>query len=117
MAEYLPIYQPGQAVTLKASAAVTGGRIVEVSGNGTVAHAAAGSVKTVGVAAFDSPADGNVTIFTGGVQSVTTGGAVTAGALVDAGATGFVVAGTTAPLGVALTTATSGAQVRVLFNR
>jgi hypothetical protein len=33
MAEYLPIYKPGQAITLKASATITGGRVVAVSGS------------------------------------------------------------------------------------
>jgi hypothetical protein len=37
MAEYLPIYRPGQVLTLKASAGITGGQLVAVSGSGTVA--------------------------------------------------------------------------------
>ena len=41
MAEYLPLYKPGQALTLKASAAITGGQLLAVSGSGTVAPAGA----------------------------------------------------------------------------
>jgi hypothetical protein len=34
MAEYIPIYKPGQAITLKASASITGKQVVAVSGSG-----------------------------------------------------------------------------------
>lgn len=118
MAEYLPIYKPGQAITLKASAAITGGRVLEVSGAGTVAHAAAASTKTVGVAGFDGAQNDNVTIYAGGVQDCTSAGAITAGDAVEAAAAGKVQAGTTAPIGIALTAATAADQrVRVQFNR
>lgn len=117
MAEYLPVFKPGQAFTLKASAAVNGGQLVEVTGNGTVGPAAAASTKVVGVAGFDTAINGNVTVYAGGVQHATASGAVTAGDVVQAAANGQVATGTTAPLGVALSTAASGADVRVLFNR
>lgn len=117
MAEYLPIYKPGQAITLKASAAITGGKLLEVSGSGTVAHAGAASTKTVGVAGFDAANGADVTVYTGGVQHLEAAGEVTAGDQVQAGAAGTVATGTTAPIGVALNTAASGASVRVLFNR
>ena len=106
MAEYLPIYKPGQAITLAASATITGGQLVEVTGSGTVGPAGAASVKVVGVAAFDAASTDNVTIFAGGVQSVLASGAITAGQVVQAGAAGTVAAGTTAPIGIALTTGT-----------
>ena len=114
--EYLPIYKPGQAFTLKASAAITGGQLVEVTGVGTVGPAGAASVKVVGIAAFDAAQNDNVTIYAGGVQHALASGAVAAGAVVQAGAAGTVAAGTTAPVGVALTTGTD-VDVRVLFNR
>ena len=116
MAEYLPIYKPGQAITLAASATITGGQLVEVTGSGTHAPAGAASVKVVGVAAFDAANGDNVTIFAGGVQSVLASGAVTAGAVVQAGASGTVATGTTAPIGIALTTGTDVA-VRVQMAR
>ena len=117
MAEYLPIYKPGQAVTLKASAAITGGQLVEVTGSGTVGPAAAASTKVVGVAGFDAAINDNVTIYAGGVQHVTAASAVAAGDSIQAAANGQVATGTTAPLGIALTAAGAGADVRVQFNR
>jgi hypothetical protein len=54
MAEYLPIYKPGQALTLKASGAITGGQLVAISGSGTVATAGAAAANWIGVAAFDA---------------------------------------------------------------
>ena len=54
MADYLPKFKPGQAFTLKASAGVTGGRLVAVSGAGTVAHADADAANVIGVAGFDA---------------------------------------------------------------
>ena len=116
MAEYLPIYKPGQAITLAASATITGGQLVEVTGSGTVGPAGAASVKVVGVAAFDAANGDNVTIFAGGVQSDLTSGAVPAGAVGQAGASGTVATGTTAPIGIALTTGTDVA-VRVQMAR
>jgi hypothetical protein len=129
MAEYLPIYKPGQALTLKASATTTAGQVVAVSGVGTVAPAGANSGAVVGVAAFDAAANDNVTIYAGGVQSVLASGTVTAGDIVVSGAAGTVatlaavttptaadVTNTRAILGVALTTGTD-VVVRVQFDR
>jgi hypothetical protein len=79
MAEYLPIYKPGQALTLKASAGITGGALVAVSGAGTVATAGAASAAWLGVAAFDASTNDNVTIHCGGVQSLTASGSIAAG--------------------------------------
>ena len=117
MAEYLPIYKPGQAFTLKASAAVTGGQLVEVTGSGTCGPAGAASTKVVGVAGFDAAINEFVTVYAGGVQHGTASGAVTAGDVVQAAAAGAIATGATAPVGVALSTAANGADVRVLFNR
>lgn len=117
MAEYLPIYKPGHGITLKASAGITGGQLVEVTGSGTVGPAGAASAKVVGVAAFDAAINDNVTVFAGGVQHGTASGAITAGDVVQAAASGQVASGTTAPVGIALTSAASGADVRVQFNR
>lgn len=118
MAEYLPVFKPGQAMTSQASATITAGQILEVSGSGTVGPAGAASVKVVGVAATDAASGDKVTYFAGGVQHCPASGAITAGARVDTVAAGAgVVAGTTAPVGIALTTAADTADVRVLFNR
>lgn len=122
MAEYLPLYKPGQSVTLKASATITGGQVVVVSGSGTVAASSGVSPAVVGVAAFDAATNDNVTIHVGGVQVCTASGTVTAGNTVDAAASGAVATHTNGTndfniVGVALTTATTGNPVRVLFNR
>lgn len=130
MAEYLPVFIPGQAVTLKASAAITGGQLVAVTGSGTVGPAGANATSWVGVAAFDAATNDNVTIYSGGVQSVTASGSVTAGDVVVPAASGAVstlaavttptaadVTNTRAVVGVALTTATNGNKVRVAFDR
>lgn len=117
MAEYLPIYKPGQAITLKASAAITGGQLIEVTGSGTVGPAGAASTKVVGVAAFDAATNDNLTVYAGGVQHAIASGTVAAGDVVQAAANGQVATGTTAPVGIALTAATAGTDVRVQFNR
>ena len=121
MAEYLPIYKPGQALTLKASATITAGQVLAVSGSGTVAPAGAASTAVVGVAAFDGVTNDNVTLYAGGVQNCTASGAITAGSPVIAGAAGTVVASAVPPggqqVGVALTTAADTAKVRVQFGR
>ncbi len=121
MAEYLPIFKPGQAITLSASAAITGGQLVSVTGSGTVGPSAAASTSAVGVAAFDAAINDKVTIYAGGVQNCIASGAVTAGDPVIAGAAGTVATSALPPagqqLGIALSTAATGARVRVQFAR
>ena len=122
MAEYLPIFKPGQAITLKASAAITGGQVVEVTGAGTVGPAGANSTKVVGVAGFDAAINDYVTVYAGGVQNCTSAGVITAGDLVAAAASGNV-ATNAAPaagvqIGIALSTTAGASQaVRVQFAR
>ncbi len=119
--EYLPLYKPGQAITLKASAGITGGRLVAVSGSGTVATAGADSVIWVGTASQDAATNDNLTIYCGGVQLLVNTGGVTAGDQVECAAAGAVAtaAGTTYAtyVGIALKTAVDGATVPVLMNR
>ena len=121
MAEYLPIFKPGQAITLKASGAITGGRVVAVSGSGTVATAGADAANWVGVAAHDAATNDYLTIYAGGVQTCVASGAITAGDAVECAASGAVATGSGTTfatyVGIALTTAADGAQVRVQFNR
>lgn len=119
MAQYTPLFQPGQAVTYTASADVVGGRVVEVTGDRTVAHAGAASVKVVGVAAHDAKSGESVTVFSGGVQRPTASGAIAAGAQVAAAATGLVAttADGTGRIGVALAAAASGQPVQTKFDR
>lgn len=114
MAEYVPLHQDGEAITRSSSAAITAGQLVSVSGSGTVAPAGAGDTSWLGVAGFDVSGSGfNVTIYRGGVQRIVAGtGGITAGSLVQAGASGTVVNHTNGTndsnvVGVALTTATA----------
>jgi hypothetical protein len=130
MADYTPVYLPGKAMTLTASAAITGGQLVEVSGSGTVAPTTASatpSAKVVGVAAFDAASGARVTVYARGtVHESTANAAITAGDQVASGAVAgtvkalAVAAGATtgdinngrSVIGVALTTAADLAKVR-----
>lgn len=126
MANYSPVFLPAEAITLTASAAVTGGQVVAVSGNGTIAPAGAAEADAIGVAAMDIAANARGTVHPFGVVHETTAdGAITAGDQLTAGATGKVkalaaAAGATAGdinsaravIGVALTTAADAALCR-----
>lgn len=133
MSDYVPIYVPSKVVTLTASAAVTGGQLLSVSGSGTVAPAtfATNAPVVVGVAANDTVSGGRVTVYARGIvhESIAQG-TVTAGDLVTAPLTGATagaqvqtLAAVTTPTaadvinsrsvaGVALTTASNPAKVR-----
>jgi hypothetical protein len=52
MAEYLPLHDDGDSITRAASAAITGGQLVVVSGSGTVGPSSAASASWLGVARF-----------------------------------------------------------------
>lgn len=121
MADYLPLHREANSPTYTASADVMGGRVVEITGAGSVAHAGADSTKWVGIAAFDAKAGTDVTVFVGGVQLPTASGAITPGAALACAADGKVaVAASPTPLtfvGIAQTPAADGATVETVFNR
>lgn len=117
MAEYVPLFTPGSAVTYTAQSDVIGGRLVDIVGDRAVAHAAADSTKTVGVAGFDAAAGDPVTVYSGGVQRPTAAAAIDAGDRVYAAAGGKVSAEGTNPIGLALTAAAAGATVQTKFDR
>jgi hypothetical protein len=81
MADYTPVNVPGKIWTSTASAAITGGDILVVSGSGTVAKAAAiAATNFVGVAADDTAINGRVTVYGRGiVHESLADGTVTAG--------------------------------------
>lgn len=127
MADYVPV-RMGDRKTRKASADIVGGKLVHISGVGTVATATAASTKVDGVAATDVKTNDSVTVYSGGEQSVLASGLVTAGDLVIAGASGTVaslaavttptptdVTNTRAIIGTATTTGTD-VPVRVEFR-
>jgi hypothetical protein len=114
MADYAPLYMPGDAITAVTSAAVTAGQTLIVSGNGTVGPATADSNAYVGVAAFSAGSGANVTMHgRGQVHISTASGGITAGARVNTGAAGTVAsaAAGVGNVGVALTTALDTALV------
>lgn len=124
MADYLPVYPGGyRPFTKSASAAITGGQLVEVTTAGAVGPAAAGSAKVVGVAAFDAGNGGRVSVWplVNIEHEVTSTGTVAVGDGIAAGASGVAVTaviGTAAAagtlLGIATTVATGGAKVRFI---
>jgi hypothetical protein len=121
MAEYGVVFANGTApITLQASATVTGGRLVETTGNGTVGPAGAASTKVIGVAAFDAASSAKVDVWPlpGVVHEVTASGAISAGDGLIAGAAGVVStigAGTFQQLvGVALAAAADTAICRFI---
>ncbi|MFY1686486.1 hypothetical protein [Plantactinospora sp. WMMB782] len=112
MADYAPKFLYADQITSTASATITGGQVLVVSGNGTVGPAGdAADITVVGVAAMDAASNAKVSYFPRGkVHVTTTAGAVVAGAGVSAGAAGTVDddGGSDPILGVFLTTAGSG---------
>lgn len=121
MAEYTVVFPTGAApITLQASATITGGRLVEVTGNLTVGPAGAASTKVVGVAAFDAASGAKVDVWplAGVVHETTASGAINAGDNLAAGAAGVVsaiAAGTFQQLvGVALAAAADTATCRYI---
>lgn len=118
MADYTPVFT-GDSLpfTTTASAAITGGQLVIVTGTGTVGPATAGSGLVVGVAAFDAANGQQVSVWPlpGVVHETVTPTGCTAGNALATAAAGTVDPGTLATLaaagtliGVALTTATAG---------
>ncbi|MBD3781693.1 MAG: DUF2190 family protein [Micrococcales bacterium] len=92
MTDYTPVVAGGQPATFTASAAVTGGQPVEVTGNMQVGPAASGTQKYVGIAGHDAPAGEKVTVHmpAGSIEEVAVSAAVTAGQHVKASGSGRV---------------------------
>lgn len=116
--EYVPLRNPGKAITAQASAAVTAGQLVEITGDNTVGPAGAGSAKWRGVAAFNAATGQLVTVLSGGDHELIASGAIAVGAEVSAAAGGAVAtAGAdTNVVGVAFR-ASSGGRVHVALAR
>ena len=130
MADQTPIVLPGTSIGhLTASATITGGQLLVVSGVGTCAPAGANAVNVIGIAAADAAIGARVTYHTTGIHEVTTTGTVTAGDVVVAAAAGTCstlavvttptpadVTNTRAIVGIALTTATTGLKAQIQFR-
>lgn len=132
--QYEPILTPGRSITASASAAITGGQLVTVTGTtGTTPTVAPTTVSGafIGVAAHDAATGDRVTVQCGGVQSLLAATSITAGDLVVsvAGGTVSTLAAAGAAYvqteanasrtvaGLALTTAAAGARARVQMSR
>lgn len=129
MAEFLPLFKPGESYTATLSADVTAGQALIITGDGTVGPGTANSIAYCGVAGADASNGGVVTVFAPKVAWMTSSGAITAGTQVTLAASGAVqalaavttptaadVTNTRATIGVALTTAASN-RVKILFER
>lgn len=118
MGDHLLKFKPGQAVSFAATTAITGGQVVEVTGNRSVGvPAAAASVKTIGSAGHDAAIGDQVIVHLNGpVDTFTSAAAITAGSKVENATLGKVQTLTTGrELGIALTAATAADQtVQVL---
>lgn len=119
MADYQPVYSPATAYTSTTSATVTGGQVLKVSGDGTVAPSTAIADQIAGIAAHDAANGAKVTIHAlqGVIHELVASAAVTAGTVVEpsttAGQVKTISSGTR--LGVALTAASgAGVKLRVL---
>ncbi|WP_446218290.1 capsid cement protein [Micromonospora sp. IBHARD004] len=118
MADHTPVYV-GENFTMTASAAITGGQVLKVSGVSTVEPSTAITDELAGVAAHDAASGTRVTVWhlQGNVHELVASAAVTAGQVVEPSTTaGQVKLRTTGTrVGVALTTAAAGgAKLRVL---
>ena len=121
MADCLPLFIPGRAVTRKLSVAATEGQLLAVSGSGTVAPTTAATAAWVAVAGTAGAIGDNIPTHNGGVQRLKATGAVTAGDILVPAANGTVATnaapGAGQQVGVALTTAATGALVEVQMVR
>lgn len=112
------VYAPGENVTGRPTTAVVNRRFVaiagsRVGGNVAIAPAAAGG-RAFGVAADDAAVRQLVNVLRGGVVRVTAGGAIAAGAEVEAGAAGVAVTKTSGvALGYAITGAANNAVAEI----
>lgn len=114
MGAYEPKFLYGDEVTGTASATITGGQTLIVTGTGTLGPATAGSPACVGVAAADAVSGDRFAFFPRGKIHVSTAsGGITAAARVDTGAGGTVASGAAGVnnIGIALTTAIDTALV------
>lgn len=126
MGDYVPVYAAGQKPSSHTtSAAVTGGRLAAVSGNGTLAMAGAASTVVVGVFAHDAASGARVSVWPldGIVHELEAASAITQAGGIQAAANGQVDPATTSIaaasaagtlVGVASTTA-AGSPLKVRF--
>lgn len=86
MGDYLPKFQPGQAITRTATGTITGGQMVTVAG----VVAGADSTTWLGVASRDAISGQTFGVYAEGVQMLTASAAISAGDRVKCAAAGKV---------------------------
>ncbi|MEV1295785.1 capsid cement protein [Pseudonocardia sp. NPDC049635] len=123
MADYVPVFKPGEDLTMTAAADIVGGRLVRVSGNNTVQETSAATSGWLGIATQDAKSGSKVTVTSGGVQEPTVAAAVVAGDVLIPAADGRVTPIAAAEdysqvVGIALTAQpTAGQKCRARFIR
>lgn len=116
MSDYTPVNEADR-ITLTASAAITGGQLLVVSGVNTVAPAGAAGV-VIGVAAFDAASGQRVSVLEKDMEHESTSTAgVTAGDTLVSGTGGTIETASGTPaaaaiIGVAITTAAALGKAR-----
>lgn len=112
------VYDDGDEITCRATAPVTLGHLLGVSGdraggNINVAHATAGG-RTIGVAGSDATTGQLVVAYSGGIIRAVAGANITAGTAVEVGAAGTVIPATTGTVvGLAVASAGNGALAEI----
>lgn len=91
MANVTEYHSPADRLTYTATATITGGQLVELTGDRTIGPAGAGSVKCVGIAMQDCAVGAKVGVASEGVWPVVSGGVITAGMRLKCGAAGVAV--------------------------
>ncbi|MGQ9348941.1 capsid cement protein [Mycolicibacterium gilvum] len=120
MADYTPIFKPGVEVTLTASATITAGQALVVTGQQTVGPSSAVSTAFVGIAATDAASGEKVVVIGPAVHELTSTGTVNDGDQITTAA-GGAVAAAAAPtegqvIGVALADAASNKVIAKTFR-
>lgn len=119
MSAYLPRHDPGAAITITATADLTGGTLVTATG----ATAGADEATVIGVAARDVSNTEAVTVYSGGVQHLIAASTIAIGDYVKSAADGKIAAadvGTDDPtllIGIALAAGDADADIAVKFLR
>jgi hypothetical protein len=90
MAVYSPVWFPGDRYTSTTSATVTGGQLLYISGDNTVAPTTAATAAWIGVAMADAASGAPVSVYTEGIHELAASGAIAAGDLVIPAAAGAV---------------------------
>lgn len=121
--ESKPLFRPGADVTALTTGAVTGKTFVGVSATRDAATGlvkvapATAAAKPFGVAAADAASGKTLLVQRGGILFVACGGAITAGAQVEVGASGkAVVLASGVPVGTALETGVNNQDVLIALD-